>query len=67
MAFLILYEAAKVSQSDGIKPIINVIHKFIEIDDKLRAKRIEWIIGFPQYIENSRTGSYGVYGLNVDQ
>lgn len=50
MAFLILYEAAKVSQSDGIKPIINVIHKFIEIDDHLRSKRIEWIIGIPQYI-----------------
>jgi hypothetical protein len=67
MAFLILYEAAKVGQSDGIKPIVTVIHKFLDIDDKFKQKRLEWIIGFPQYIENPKTGSYGIYGLNVDQ
>jgi len=40
MAFLILYETAKVNQSDGIKPIVSVIHKFLDIEDKLRPKRL---------------------------
>ena len=39
MAFLILNEASKVNQSDAIKPIVNVIHKFLNIDDHLRNKR----------------------------
>jgi hypothetical protein len=40
MAFLILNEAAKVSQSDNIKPIVAVIHKYLSIEDNLKQKRI---------------------------
>lgn len=39
MAFLILSEASRVNQSDGIKPIVNVIHKYLNINDKLKNKR----------------------------
>ncbi len=39
MAFLILNEASRVNQSDGIKPIVNVIHKYLDIDDDLKQKR----------------------------
>ena len=40
MAFLILNEAAKVSQSDNIKPIVAVIHKYLSIEDNIKQKRI---------------------------
>lgn len=33
MAYLILHEASRVNQSDGIKPIVGVIHKFLDIED----------------------------------
>ncbi len=39
MALLILNEASRVNQSDGIKPIVNVIHKYLDIDDDLKQKR----------------------------
>ncbi len=39
LAFLILNETSKVNQSDSVKPIVNVIHKFLDIDDHLRNKR----------------------------
>lgn len=39
MAYLILYEASRINQSDGMKPIVNVIHKYLEIDDELKQKR----------------------------
>lgn len=39
MAFLILNEASRVNQSDGIKPIVNIIHKYLDINDNLTQKR----------------------------
>jgi hypothetical protein len=56
-----------VNQSDGIKPIINVIHKYLNINDHLRNKRKEWILGIPQHLENSKTNSYGIWGVNIEQ
>lgn len=66
-AYLILVETGKVSQSDDIKPIIASAHRFLAIKDDFEQLRVEWLIGFPQYIENPRTNSYGVYGINPDQ
>jgi hypothetical protein len=67
MSYLILHETAKVNQSDGVKPIINAIHKFLGINDNLKARRIEWVLGIPQHIENLKTGSYGIWSVNIDQ
>jgi hypothetical protein len=67
MAYMILNETFKVSQSDEVKSKIATIHQFLNINDALQEKRKEWILGFPQYIENSKTGSYGVYQINPEQ
>jgi hypothetical protein len=56
-----------VSQSDEIKPIVASVYRFLEIKDDFEQMRVDWLIGFPQYIENARTSSYGVYGINPDQ
>ncbi len=44
-----------------------MIHKYLDIDDALKEKRKEWILGTPQHIENSKTGSHGVWNVNVEQ
>jgi len=66
-AYLILVETGKVTQSDEIKPIISTIHKFIDIKDEWQENRLTWLIGFPQWVENPRTMSYGIYGIYPDQ
>lgn len=50
-----------------MKIIISSIHKFLDIKDDLQPLRVEWILGFPQYVEHPKTGSYGIFGINPDQ
>lgn len=47
--------------------MVSIIHKYLEIEDGLRQKRKEWILGIPQYIENSKTSSFGQWNVNIDQ
>ena len=42
------------------------MHKFLEIKDDYAQLRIDWLIGFPQYVENIKTLSYGVYNINPE-
>ncbi len=50
MGFLLLTNCSNVQQSDQVKPIIASIHEYLKIDDALKEKRVEWIIGFPTYV-----------------
>lgn len=66
-AYLILVETGKVTQSDEVKPIISAVLRFLEIKDDFSKDRVSWLIGFPQYVENPRSGSYGIFGIYPDQ
>ena len=66
MGYLLLNKCAGVNQSDQVKPIVASIHEYLEIDDDLKKLRLEWILGFPYYIEHERTGSFGSYGIHPD-
>lgn len=65
-AYLALVQTSKVNQSDDVKPIIFAMHKFLEIKDDYSQLRVDWLIGFPQYVENIKTLSYGVYNINPE-
>ena len=41
--------------------------QFLQIKDDFAQLRVDWLIGFPQYVENPRTSSYGVFGINPEQ
>lgn len=62
MGFLLLSNCSNVQQSDQVKPIIASILEFLKINDDLREKRVEWIIGFPTYVEHAREKGFGSYG-----
>lgn len=65
-AYLALYEANKVNQSDEVKPIILAMQRFLEIKDEHQDERVKWLVGIPQYTENLRTGSFGAFGVNPE-
>lgn len=66
MGYMLLNKSSSVNQSDHVKPVIASIHEYLSIDDALRPLRVEWLIGFPYYIEHERTGSFGSYGIHPD-
>lgn len=66
-AYLLLFEISKVTQSDEVKPFIASLLRFLEIKDEMCQLRVDWLFGFPQWAENLRTGSYGVFGINPEQ
>ena len=66
MGYLLLNKCAAVNQSDQVKPIVASIHEFLRVNDDLAKLRVEWILGFPYYIEHERSGSFGSYGIHPD-
>lgn len=53
----------RVGHSDDSKPIIESILEVIKIEDDMKEKRKEWIIGLPRLEYHSKTQSYGMYAL----
>jgi hypothetical protein len=50
-----------------VKPIVATVLRYLEIKDEHQKDRLTWLIGFPQYVENPRSGSYGIFGIYPDQ
>lgn len=66
LGYLLLYNCNKVNQSDHVKPIIASIHEYLNIDDENKANRLNWILGFPRFIEHEKSNSYGSYGIHPE-
>lgn len=68
VAYLLLHNCAKVTHSDSVKPVISAIHQFISMQDESvpRKQRVQWILGFPQFIQQNRTNSFGMYEISPE-
>ena len=67
LAVLILKGLCK-SNHEEARPFLEALTYFLNINDSLQPKRIEWILGFPQpLIHSIRNGqdSFGMYGNNA--
>lgn len=58
------YNGLNNSNSDNFLSFIDCAFAFLEIDDKYRDIRIQWVLGFPQFSCNDK-GLYGI-GLSLE-
>lgn len=40
------------------------MHQFIDIDDSLRGRRIEWLFGIPQLLHRDDNNSFGIFAMD---
>lgn len=62
-AHLILYSMSKIYHSDDIKPLIEAMHEFLSLDDSLKKKRVEWLMGIPQLCHKELYNTFGLFCL----